>query len=41
MEWTKSIGHRSDTLTFTTHTSDYKNHKIFDNTILLYIKHPG
>ena len=32
MEWTRSIGHRSDTLT--THISDYKNHRVFDNTIL-------
>ena len=32
MEWTRSIGYRSDTLT--THTSDYKNHGVFDNTIL-------
>ena len=32
MEWTRSIGHRSDTLT--THISNYKNHRVFDNTIL-------
>ena len=32
MEWTRSIGHRSDTLT--THASIYKNHRIFDNTNL-------
>ena len=32
MEWTRSIGHRSDTLT--THISYYKNHRVFDNTIL-------
>ena len=32
MEWTKSIVHRSDTPT--THASDYKNHRVFDNTIL-------
>ena len=43
MERARSIGHRSDTLT--THISDYKNDRDFDNTILkkilLYIKHPG
>ena len=32
MEWTRSIGHRSDTLT--SHISNYKNHRVFDNTIL-------
>ena len=32
MEWTRSIGHRSNTLT--THISDCKNHKVLDNTIL-------
>ena len=32
MEWTRSIGHRSDVLT--THISDYKNHRVFDNTVL-------
>ena len=38
MEWTRSIGHRSDTLA--TNISNYKNHRNFDNTIkkiLLYI----
>ena len=32
MEWTRSICHKSDTLT--SHISDYKNHKVLDNTIL-------
>ena len=32
MEWTRSIGYRSDT--HTTHISNYKNHRVFDNTIL-------
>ena len=32
MEWTRSIGYRSYTLT--THASIYKNHRVFDNTIL-------
>ena len=32
MEWTRSVGHGSDTLT--THISDYKNHRVFDNKIL-------
>ena len=44
MEWTRSIGHRSDTLAFATDISDYKNHSCLNNTILkdlLYIKHPG
>ena len=32
MEWIRSIGHISDTLT--THASIYKNHRVLDNTIL-------
>ena len=34
VESARSISHRSDTLTFTTHISDYKNHRVFDNTVL-------
>ena len=32
IKWTRSIGHRSDTST--SHISNYKNHRVFDNTIL-------
>ena len=32
MEWTRPTGHRFDTLAF--HISDYKNHRVLDNTNL-------